>query len=86
MFQTSLFISCFLVSDAHNFVAEQLRPHDYGFRAYGELARFVYCLLQKIKSSESLPVIEKWETYMLPNHSQFAAQSLENFLHWQSFS
>ena len=76
----SLFISCFLVSDSHNFVPERLRPHDYGFRAYGELSRFVYCLLQKVKTSESLPLIEKWETYMLPNHSSFASVSLDNFL------
>ena len=76
----SLFIFCFLVSDSHNFVPERQRPHDYGFRAYGELSRFVYCLLQKVKDSESLPLIEKWETYMLPNHSSFTSVPLENFL------
>ena len=38
---------------------------------YGELARFVYCLLQKIKKPDSLPAVERWESYMLPHHSQF---------------
>ena len=61
------------VSDNNNFVAQQPSRNDYGYRAYGELSHFVYCLLQKIKTSGSLPVIEKWESYMLPNHSSFAA-------------
>ena len=39
--------------------------------AYGELARFTYCLLQKIKSVQSLPSVEKWEEFMLPNCSRF---------------
>ena len=40
----------------------------------------MYCILQKIKKSESLPLVEKWEEYMLPNHSAFAAISEEHFL------
>ena len=30
--------------------------------------------------SSDLPVIEKWEAYMLPNHSCFGANSEEHFL------
>ena len=40
----------------------------------------MYCLLQKIKSSGSLPVVEKWESYMLPNHSSFTAIEDQHFL------
>ena len=61
------------VSDNNNFVAEQSLGSGYRYRAYGELSHFVYCILQKIKKSESLPLVEKWEDYMLPTHSSFAA-------------
>ena len=53
---------------------------DYGYLAFGELSRFVYCLLQKVKRSSDLPVIEKWEAYMLPNPSWFRAIAEEHFL------
>ena len=68
------------VSDNNNFVAEQSPGCGYGYRAYGELSHFVYCILQKIKKSESLPLVEKWEDYMLPNHSSFAGIDVEHFL------
>ena len=68
------------VSDNNNFVADQSPGSAYGYRAYGELSHFVYCILQKIKKSESLPLVEKWEDYMLPNHSSFAAIDEEHFL------
>ena len=42
--------------------------------------RFVYCLLQKMKRSSDLPVIEKWEAYMLLNYSCFGAIAKEHFL------
>ena len=61
-------------------MTQQPPRNDYGYRAYGELSHFVYCLLQKIKASGSLPVIEKWESYMLPNHSSFTAIEEEPFL------
>ena len=67
-------------SDNNNFLAQQLLRNDYGYRAYGELPHFVYCLLQKIKASGSLPVVERWESYMLPNHSSFTAIEEEYFL------
>ena len=35
---------------------------------------------KKIKASGSLPVIEKWESYMLPNHSSFPGIEDEHFL------
>ena len=53
---------------------------DYEYLAFGELSCFVYCLLQKVKRSNDLPVIEKWEAYMLPNHSCFGAVAEEHFL------
>ena len=40
----------------------------------------MYCLLQKVKRSSDLPVIEKWEAYMLPNHSCFGTITEEHFL------
>ena len=54
--------------------------NDYGYRAYSELSHFVYCLLEKIKASGFLLVIEKRESYMLPNHSSFAAVEEDQFL------
>ena len=62
-----------VVSVAHNFTELISGRADYGYLAFGELSRFVYCLLQKVKRSSDLPVIEKWEAYMLPNHSCFGA-------------
>ena len=70
----------FFVSDNNNFAAQQSRQSDYGYRAYGELSHFVYCLLQKIKASGFLPVFGRWESYMLPNHSPFPAIEEEHFL------
>ena len=69
-----------LVSDNNNFVAQQPTGNGYGYRAYGELSHFMYCILQKIKKSGSLPLVKKWEDYMLPNHSSFAAIDEEHFL------
>ena len=71
---------CSSVSDNNNFVTQQPPRNDYSYRAYGELSHFVYCLLQKIKASGSLPVVEKWESYMLPNHSSFTAIEDQHFL------
>ena len=71
---------CSSVSDNNNFVTQQPPRNDYDYRAYGELSHFVYCLLQKIKASGSLPVVEKWESYMLPNHSSFTAIEDQHFL------
>ena len=65
---------------AHNFTELNSGRADYGYLAFGELSRFVYCLLQKVKLSSDLPVIEKWEAYMLSNHSCFGAIVEEHFL------
>ena len=59
------------VSVANNFVHCQTAS-DYGCHTFGELARFIYCLLQKIKRGYSLPLVEQWDDYVLPNHSKFA--------------
>ena len=67
-------------SVAHNFTELNSGRSDYEYLSFGELSRFVFCLLQKVKLSRDLPVIEKWEAYMLPNHSCFGAISEEHFL------
>ena len=66
-----VFNTCY-VSVANNFVRPQSSA-DYGYYAYGEVSHFVYCLLQKNKQSSVLPLVEKLEEYMTPNHSKFAA-------------
>ena len=53
---------------------------DQGYHAFGEMAQFVYCLLQKIKKASSLPLAEQWEEYMVPNHSRFPAIDDKSFL------
>ena len=58
------------VSVANNFVHCQTAS-DYGYHTFGELARLIYCLLQKIKQGSSLPLVEQWKEYVLPNHSKY---------------
>ena len=58
------------VSIANNFVHCQTAS-DYGYHTFGELARFINCLLQKIKQGSSLPLEEQWDDYVLPNHSKY---------------
>ena len=67
------------VSVANNFVQSSTAA-DQGYHAFGELARFVYCLLQKIKKASSLPLVEQWEEYMVANHSRFPAIDDKNFI------
>ena len=69
-----------VVSFAHNFTELNSGRADCGYLAFGELSRFVYCLLQKVKRSSDRPVIEKWEAYMLPNHSCVGPIAEEYFL------
>ena len=38
-----------------------------------------HCLLQKIKQSNVLPLVEQWEEYMGPNHSKFASIEEDRF-------
>ena len=65
---------------AHNFTELDFGRAEYGYLAFRELSRFVYCLLQKVKRSSDLPVIEKWEAYMLPIQSCIGAIAAEHFL------
>ena len=58
------------VSVANNFIHCQTAD-DYGYHSFGELARFSYCLLQKIKQGSSLPLVEQWDEFVLHNHSKF---------------
>ena len=67
------------VSVANNFVHCQTAV-DYGYHTFGELARFIYCLLQKIKQGCSLPLVEQWDDYVLPNHSKFPPIANGEFL------
>ena len=67
------------ISVANNFVRPQPSA-DYGYYAFGEVSHFVYCLLQKIKQGSVLPLVEKWEEFMTPNHSRFAAIEEDRFL------
>ena len=67
------------VSVANNFVHPPTAA-DQGYHAFGELARFVYCLLQKVKKASSLPFVEQWEKYVVANHSRFASIDDEHFL------
>ncbi len=68
------------VPNNNNFMTKQSPRNDYGYRAYGELSHFAYCLNEKIKTSGSLPVVESWGSYLPPNHSLFAANEEEHFL------
>ena len=67
------------VSVANNFIHRQTAD-DYGYHVFGELARFIYCLLQKIKRGSTLPLVEQWDDYVLPNHSKFPPISDGEFL------
>ena len=67
------------VSVANNFIHSSTAA-DQGYHAFGELARFIYCLLQKIKKASALPLVEQWEEYVVPNHSRFPAIDNKNFL------
>ena len=67
------------VSVANNFVHSSTAA-DQGYHAFGELPRFIYCLLQKIKKASALPLVEQWEEYVVPNHSRFPAIDDKDFL------
>ena len=67
------------VSVANNFVHSPTAA-DQGYHTFGELARFIYCLLQKIKKASSLPLVEQWEEYVVANHSRSAPIDDKNFL------
>ena len=66
-------------SVANNFV-QSLTAADQGYHSFAELARFAYCLLQKINKTSSLPLVEQWEEYVLPNYSRFPAIDEKDFL------
>ena len=67
------------VSVANNFIHRQTAD-DYEYHTFGELARFIHCLLQKIKQGSSLPLVEQWDEYVLPNYSKFPPISDGEFL------
>ena len=67
------------VAVANNFVHYSTAA-DQGYHTFGELARSVYCLLQKLKKASSLPPVERWEEYVVPNHSRIPALDDKDFL------
>ena len=67
------------VSVANKFVHSSTAA-DQGYHAFGELARFVYCLRQRIRKASSLPLVDQWEEYIVPNHSRFPGIDDTNFL------
>ena len=67
------------VSVATNFVHASTAA-DQGYHAFGKLARFVYCLLQKTKKASLLPLAEQWEQNVVPNLSRFLAYDEKDFL------
>ena len=67
------------VSVANNFIHRETAD-DYGYHIFGELARFINCLLQRIKQRSTLPLVEQWDEYVLPNHSKFPPISDGEFL------
>ena len=75
----ALSITHVFVSVANNFIHSPTAA-DQGYHAFGELARFIYCLLQKIKKASSLPLVGQWEDYVVSNHSPFAPIDDKHFL------
>ena len=67
------------VSVVNNLIHPQT-ARDYGYYALGELARFIFCLLQQIKQGSSLPVVEQWDEYVLAIHPRFPAVAVGEFL------
>ena len=67
------------VSVANNFVHTSTAA-DQGYHAFGELARFAYRLLQKIKKASSSPLVERWDEYVIPKYSRFPAIDAKHFL------
>ena len=67
------------VSVANSFV-HSFTAADQGYHAFGEWARFFYCLQQKNRKDSSLHLVEQWEEYVIPNISRLPAIDEKNFL------
>ena len=67
------------LSAVNNFIHPQTTS-DYGYHAFGELARLSYCLLHQIKQGTSLRLVEQWDEYVLTDHSKFPAIADGEFL------
>ena len=67
------------VSVANSFVYSCTAAGD-GYHSFRELAHLIYCLLQKIETASSLPLVEQFEELMTPDHSQFPAIDEKAFL------
>ena len=67
------------VSVANNIVHSSTAA-DHGYHSFRELARFLYCSLQKNRKASLLPLVEQWEEYVTPNYSRFPAIDEKVFL------
>ena len=54
--------------------------YDYAYHSFSQLAGLTHCLLQKNTQGSSLHLVDKWEQYVLANHSKFPPTSDEEFL------
>ena len=67
------------VSVVNNFIRHQT-ANVCEYHTFGELGRFIYCLLQKINQGTSLPSVEQWDEYVLANHSKIPPTADGEFL------
>ena len=63
----------------YNFVHSSTAA-DHGYHSFGELALFIYCLLQKSKKASSLSLVEQWGEYVTPNPLRFPVIDEKDFL------
>ena len=67
------------VSFANNFVHSPTGA-DHGYHSFRQLARFVYCLLQKITKGSSFSLVQQWVEYVTPNPFRLPAIDKEDIL------
>ena len=67
------------VSRANSYVHSSTAA-DHGYHVFGELAQFIYSILQKTRNFSSLPLVEQWEEHVTLNHSLFLGIDEKDFL------
>ena len=63
----------YVIVSVANDIVRSTTAADHGYHSFGEMAFFLYCLLQKIKKSPSLPLVEQREECLVPNHARYRA-------------
>ena len=58
-------------SETRNFTVSSTFVSDCGYCAYGELARFTFCLFKQIESASRFPLIENWGNFLVNNFPSF---------------